>query len=144
MLSTTDGSGAEAPVVLFQDYRSVVNAGVGVEYWLGGATPDQGRRFGGTALYGGFATDFSASAADQPGEAPGANQDLYHLTAGTAFSVGRNRFSLGVTHAFGGHTRDFAVEGLPPEIPVIGASRRAEVRSSRWVFVVGYLFSASR
>ena len=47
--------------ILFQDLRSVFNAGVGVEYWLGGKSADQGRRFGGTAIYGAFATDFSAS-----------------------------------------------------------------------------------
>ena len=60
--------------------------------------------------------------------------------AGAAFSVGSSRFSLGVSYAFGKDRRDFAVGGLPPEVPIVGEKRDVDVRFSRLVFVLGYLF----
>jgi hypothetical protein len=132
------------PLNLFQELQGVFNAGVGAEYWLGGKSADQGRRSGGTAIYGAFATDFSASPEVMRGEAGSSNQNWYHLTAGTALGVGRSRFSLGVSYAFGSKARDLSFGGLPPEVPVIGADRRVEIRSSRWIFVLGYLFGSGR
>jgi hypothetical protein len=132
------------PLNLFQELQGVFNAGAGAEYWLGGKSADQGRRSGGTAIYAAFATDFSASPEIVRGEAGTSNQDWYHLTAGTALGVGRSRFSLGVSYAFGSKDRDLSFEGLPPGVPVIGQPRRVETRSSRWIFVVGYLFGSGR
>ncbi|HUL79339.1 MAG TPA: hypothetical protein VL691_18890 [Vicinamibacteria bacterium] len=129
-----------SPITLTQGLRSVFNAGAAVEYWLGGVSADRGSSSGGTALYGSFRTDFSASPDVVPDEAASSNMDLYHVTGGTAFSLGSSRFSLGVEYAFGRKSRDFGVGGLPPGIPVIGESLPVEARISRWVFMVGYLF----
>jgi hypothetical protein len=129
-----------APVTLTQDLRSVFNAGGAVEYWLGGVSADRGPSSGGTALYGGFRTDFSASPDVVPDEAATSNQDLYHVTGGTAFSLGSSRFSLGVEYAFGSKSRDFGFSGLPGSVPIIGKRLPVETRTSRWVFMVGYLF----
>jgi hypothetical protein len=128
------------PIALTQRLESVLNAGVGVEYWLGGVSADAGARTHGTVLYGAFATDFTASPDVQPGEASSSNQDLYHLTAGTAFSVGSSRFSLGLSYAFGSKRRILGLGGLPPQVPIFGEGREADVSYSRLVFVVGYLF----
>ena len=78
------------------------------------------------------------------GEAASSNQDWYHVTAGTALGVGRSRFSLGVTYAFGSKERDLSFGGIPPEVPVLGEGRRVEISSSRWIFVLGYLFGSGR
>jgi hypothetical protein len=129
-----------APITLTQGLRSVFNAGAAVEYWLGGVSADRGSSSGGTALYGGFRTDFSASPDVVPDEAATSNLDLYHVTGGTAFSLGTSRFSLGVEYAFGSKSRDFGFAGLPPSVPVIGGSIPVQTRISRWVFMVGYLF----
>jgi hypothetical protein len=136
LTDTTSG----APITLTQDLRSVFNAGAAVEYWLGGVDADRGPSYGGTALYAGFRTDFSASPDVVVDEAATSNQDLYHVTGGTAFSLGNNRFSLGVEYAFGSKSRDFGFAGLPPSVPVIGGSIPVEAHTSRWVFMVGYLF----
>jgi hypothetical protein len=56
--------------------------------------------------------------------------------------VGRSRFSVGVSRSSGRKTRDFGVGGLPPSIPIIGAGHPVDVRYSRWVFVLGYLFGS--
>ena len=100
---TTDTS-LGGPVALTQDLRSVFNAGVAAEYWLGGVTAQGGPSSGGTALYGAFHTDFSASPDVSGNEASTSNQNWYHVTGGTAFSLGSSRFSLGVEYSFGKKT----------------------------------------
>jgi hypothetical protein len=117
-----------------------MNVGVAVEYWLSGASVDRGNASGGTAVYGAFRTDFTASPNVEKNEAATSNQNLYHVTAGTAFSLGRSRFSLGVEYAFGSQVRDLALGGLPPSVPFLGEGTRVDTHFSRWVFVLGYLF----
>jgi hypothetical protein len=135
----TDAS-TGTPIMLVQDLRSVFNAGAAVEYWLGGVSADRGASSGGTALYGSFRTDFSASPDVTVNEAATSNQDLYHITGGTAFNLGSSRFSLGVEYTFGSKRRDFGFGGLPPGVPIIGEAIPVETHISRWVFMVGYLF----
>jgi hypothetical protein len=127
------------PVLLFQDLRSVLNAGAGVEYWLGGRSAGASSSRG-TVLYGAFATDFSASPEVMRGEASSSNQDWYHITGGVGFGVGSSRFSLGVDYAFGSKERELGFGGLPPEVPVIGEPRPVKTHTSRWVLALGYLF----
>jgi hypothetical protein len=129
-----------APITLTQGLRSVFNAGAAVEYWLGGVSADEGPSSGGTALYGGIRTDFSASPDAVPDEAATSNQNLYHITGGTAFSLGNNRFSLGLEYTLGSKNRDFGFAGLPPGVPVIGEPIPVKAHTSRWVFMLGYLF----
>jgi hypothetical protein len=144
VLSGLEDPSLGTPITLSQDLRSVLNAGLGAEYWLGGVSVNEGPKAGGTALYGAFATDFSASPDVVRGEAASSNQDWYHFTAGTAFGVGSSRFSLGIDYAFGSRDREIAFGGVPPGLPVIGEGRRVGVRSTRWVFVLGYLFGPRR
>jgi hypothetical protein len=131
-----------SPITLTQGLRRVVNAGAAVEYWLGGVSADRGPASRGTALYGSFRTDFSASPDVVPDEAATFNQNLYHITGGTAFGLGSSRFSLGVEYAFGSKRRDFGFGGLPPGVPIIGESIPVETHTSRWVFMLGYLFAS--
>ena len=140
VLRGTTDTYSGSPLVLTQDLRSVLNAGAAVEYWLGGVSAERGPFTHGTAVYGAFRTDFSASPEAVQDEAATSNQNLYHLTGGTAFSLGSSRFSLGVEYAFGSKNRDFGVGGLPPSVPIIGGTIPVEARTSRWVFVAGYLF----
>ena len=128
------------PVDLTQALDGVLNAGVGVEYWLHGVSADAGPKSGATVLYGAFATDFSASPELVAGESAGSNRNHYHVTAGSAFSIGASRFSLGLSYAFGKSRNNFTLGGLPPEIPIISEKREVEVKFSRLVFVLGYAF----
>jgi hypothetical protein len=140
VLQGKTATSAGVPILLTQGLRSVFNAGAAVEYWLGGVSADRGPSSGGTALYGGFRTDFSASPDVVPDEAATSNLNLSHVTGGTAFSLGSSRFSLGVEYAFGSKSRDFGFDGLPPGVPVIGEDLPVQTRISRWVFMLGYLF----
>jgi hypothetical protein len=144
VLSGLEDPSLGTPLTLSQELHSVLNAGIGAEYWLGGVSANLGPKSGGTALYGAFATDKSASPDVVRGEAASTNQDWYHLTAGTAFGVGSSRFSLGIDYAFGSKDREIAFGAVPPGVPVIGEGRRVNVRSTRWVFVLGYLFGPRR
>ena len=128
------------PVALTQALDSVLNVGIGGEYWLHGVSAEAGPKSGGTVLYGAFATDFSASPEYVRGEASISNRNHYHVTAGTGFSVGSSRFSLGLSYAFGKNTNNFALGGLPPEVPIISEKREVDVTFSRLVFVLGYAF----
>ena len=132
------------PIRLIEQRGSVFNAGVGAEYWLGGIDADDGPSSGGTVFYAALATDFSSSPDVLRNEAASSNIDLYHLSAGSAFSLGTSRFSLGVTWAFGGKTRDFGFDALPPTVPVIGESFPVKTHYSRFVFVLGYLFGSQK
>jgi hypothetical protein len=127
------------PVTLTQALDPVLNAGAGIEYWLGGERVDSGAKRGGTVLYGAIATDRSASPDVVVSEASTSNQDHYHVSGGTAFSVGRNRFSLGASYTFGHKRRDISLAALPPQVPIIGGSHPSDVSFNRWVFMVGYL-----
>jgi hypothetical protein len=128
------------PITLTQSLSSVVNAGVAAEYWLGGVRAAGGPSHGGTALYASFRTDFSASPDVVVNEAASSNQNLYHITGGTAFDLASSRFSLGVEYAFGSKKRDLGFGGLPSGVPVIGQAIPVQTHLSRWVFMVGYLF----
>lgn len=140
VLQGQTGTQTGTPVALTQSLRSVVNAGAAVEYWFSGVSADRGPASRATALYGSFRTDISASPEAVVDEAATSNQDLYHLTAGTAFSLGSSRFSLGVEYTYGSKSRNFGAGGLPSSVPIIGQPVPIETRTSRWVFVAGYLF----
>jgi hypothetical protein len=132
--------GGDVPGVT-QELEGVLNAGAGVEYWLKGRTTDRGPQERGTVLYAAFATDHAASPDVEATEASTSNQDHYHLTAGAAFSVRSSRFSLGLTYTFGSKRRHIGLGGLPPEVPIIAEGVEVDVRYSRIVFVLGYLFA---
>ncbi len=74
-------------------------------------------------------------------EASSSNQDHYHITGGTAFSVGSSRFSLGVSVHVRQQARTLELGGLPPQVPIIGDGQQVDVKFTRWVFVLGYLFN---
>jgi hypothetical protein len=142
VLQGTPDATTGQPVSVVQDLRSVLNAGVGVEYWPGGASVSYGTASDRTVVYGAFATDFSASPSVLENEASSVNMNLYHLTGGVGFSLGSSRFSLGVDYAFGSKERQIGLGGLPSELSVI-APQLVRVHASRWVFALGYLFGKS-
>jgi hypothetical protein len=127
-------------VALTQSFASVFNFGIAGEYWLGGLNTDDGVRARGIVLYGAFATDHTSSPEVETNEAATSNQDHYHVTGGCGFSLGRNRFNLGVTYAFGSKERVFGFSNLPPSIPIFGNGVPVRSSFSRFVFLLGYLF----
>jgi len=132
----TEGTGLQLTVA--QDLQAVFNGGIGAEYWFGGI--QAGRSARGTAVYGSFSTDFTASPDVIANEASTSSMNLYHITGGTSFDSGSSRFSLGVSYSFGRRQSTFGLIGVPPGVPVLGEGRPIENRYGRWTFMLGYLF----
>ena len=55
-------------------------------------------------FYGSFITDYSAAVANSQTNLALSTWDIYHLSGGAAFSIGRSEFTLGVNYAFGSDT----------------------------------------
>jgi hypothetical protein len=144
VLQGTTSTGINGPISLTQELDSVFNAGVALEYWTGGVTADEGPRTRNTALYGGFRTDFTASPNVTQNEVAVSNANLYHITGGTAFNLGSSRFSLGTEYSFGNKDRNFGLGGLPPGVPLVGEGIPVHVKTTRWVFILGYLFGEQK
>jgi len=135
--SIMDVEGAGIPGVFEQGYsqalESVVNVGVGYSH----------RFSSGTKLYGAFHTDFSAAPAAGSANVSTSTWNLYHLTAGTSFTVSGSRFTLGASYAVG--RNETALGGnLPPGTPILGEPIDPDVRYSRLSLVVGFLFGTGQ
>lgn len=130
VLQVTEDDGVGAP--LGQELAGVFNAGIGYEHNLDNDV----------ALYGAFRTDFSASVGDPRANASVSEWDVYHLSAGVAFSVGSNRFTLGATGSFGSNTRPIEGPIPPEEVPGSGLETPIDTRYLRFVFLLGFLFGS--
>lgn len=131
VLQVTDDGGGESQT-LGQELAGVFNAGIGYEHNF-----DTG-----VALYGAFRTDLSASVGDPRANASVSGWDVYHLSAGVAFSVSSTRFTLGATGSFGSNTRPIAGPVPPEEVPGAGLDTPLDTRYRRVVFLLGFLFGS--
>ena len=86
---------------IVQELKGVTNFGAGLEH-----------RFAENfALYGGFATDFSAAVPQGEDNASISKWDLYHASAGTEFTIASFDLLLGFTYSFGSQPIDRLVDG---------------------------------
>jgi hypothetical protein len=113
-----------------QQLRGVLNAGVGAEH----------RFESGVAVYGAFHTDFSAAVHDLSPNIAISDWNLYHVSAGAAFGIGGNRFTVGASWAFGSQKR--AIESpLPAEYAAqVGLGTAFDARYTKLVLLLGFLF----
>lgn len=126
-------TGEPAPLYV-QQFDSVVNVGLGFQHTFVDDDID---------VFAAFATDFSASSPPQPGtggvDPALSTWNLYHITGGSGFQLGSNRFTLGFGFAFGGQER--AVNSLIDEsefaLPDTGRFTYRRLK-----FVLGYSFGS--
>lgn len=83
-------SGQPLPFAVVQQAKSVTNGGIGLEHHFKG-------KFTG---YASFSTDYSTAVEGQADTAV-SNWDIYLVTAGTTFAVGKSEFTVGTGYAFG-------------------------------------------
>ena len=83
-------TGQPIPFEVVQQAKSVTNGAIGLEH------PFSDRFTG----YVSFATDFS-TAVEGKSDTALSNWDIYLITAGTTFAVGKSEFSVGAGYAFG-------------------------------------------
>jgi len=135
--SIMDVEGAGIPGVFEQGYsqelKSVLNVGVGYSH----------RFSSGVELYGAAHTDFSAAPDSRSGNVATSTWNLYHVTAGTSFTVSGSRFTLGLSYAVGSN-RTALGGNLPPGTPILGEPIDPDVRYSRLSLVVGFLFGSGQ
>ncbi len=83
-------SGQPVPFQVVQEAKSVTNGGIGLEHHFGA-------KFTG---YASFSTDYSTAIEGQADTAV-SSWDIYLVTAGTTFLVGKSEFTVGAGYAFG-------------------------------------------
>ncbi len=121
-------TGEPIEVNLRQEFDAVLNLAVG---WQ--------QRFTETVeAYGGFRTDFSAKPADSINLFPLARWNIYHLSGGATFDMGRSHFTLGGVVAWGGADQDRIIvddgqEGEPPQLEI-----DARVKYFRTTLILGF------
>ena len=127
---TSQSSGEELYKDITQELSSIINYGFGAEYDFGG-------RF---AAYASFITDYSAAIPDNPSDITVSNWDIFHLTAGSSFTLGPSEFTLGATYSFGDHTIARPVN-IDPDEPVYSQADTANLKYTRLKFILGYSFN---
>jgi hypothetical protein len=122
------GEGTVTPSVT-DDLDSVLNWALGLQHEFPGA-------FGG---YIGFRTDRSAAPEASFSNSTLSFWDIYHLSGGATFTVGRSSFTMGLIYAFG----DDAAPPvrLSPELLASARQREDNVTFRRITFIIGFELS---
>jgi hypothetical protein len=88
---TDQSSGETITYRVDSELKSVFNYGFGVEFYISEKLN----------LYISYITDFSAAIPDTRTNLTVSTWDIYHLSGGASFSIGRSEFTLGLNYAFG-------------------------------------------
>lgn len=121
----------EEPIVpsVTEDLESVVNWAVGLQHEFPG-------RFGG---YLGFRTDRSAAPEASLSNSTLSFWDIYHVSGGATFAVGRSSFTLGLIYAWGD---DFAEPlRLTPQPLIANELEQDSVKFRRFTVIIGFELS---
>jgi hypothetical protein len=122
------GEGTVTPSVT-DDLDSVLNWALGLQHEFPGA-------FGG---YIGFRTDRSAAPEASLSNSTLSFWDIYHLSGGATFTVGRSSFTMGMIYAFGDDTA--LPIRLSPELLASAPQREDNVTFRRITFIIGFELS---
>jgi len=88
---TAQSSGETIIYRVNNELKSVLNYGVGAEFYVTEKLD----------LFISYITDYSAAVPDTKTNLTVSTWDIYHLSGGAAFSIGRSEFTLGINYAFG-------------------------------------------
>ena len=88
---TAQSSGKTITYRVNNELKSVLNYGVGAEFYINENLD----------LFVSYVTDFSAAVPDTKTNLTVSTWDIYHLSGGASFSIGRSEFTLGLNYAFG-------------------------------------------
>ncbi len=110
-----------------QQLKSVINAGIGVDYKLNDKV----------SFAGGFITDFSAKDINAERNISLSEWDIYHISGGSSFKIGSSEVTLGFSYSFGS---DLIRQITDIGNPVADANSGAEVRFSKIKVIFGFIF----
>ena len=128
---TTPGSGETLSFDITQEFKSVFNAGVGIENQFSKVL----------GAYAGFRTDFNAGLEEPTGDGEFAANvsrwDLYHVSLGSTFTIERSDFTLGTVLSFG-QSEPFDPLDFLPGIRPPDEGRLAEASLFRITIILGF------
>ncbi len=87
----SQGSGETLTNDLTHEFKSVTNYGFGIDFFSSESL----------ILSGSFATDFSARIPGTETNLTVSTWDIYHISGGTTFKIGKSEFTVGLEYAFG-------------------------------------------
>ena len=127
--ATDLGAGQPVPFEFFDERKSVVNFGAGIERQLGPRT----------SAFASFSSDFTATPHGESDIAFG-DWDSYLITAGLSLPIGRSEFTLGLGYGFGSGDADRI--GRLSDSPLFGAVdtvfEEAETNYRNFRLIVGF------
>jgi hypothetical protein len=126
----SQSSGAELVKEITQELSSVINYGIGVEYDFGGQL----------AVYASLITDYSAAIPYNSSDISVSTWYIFHLTAGSSFTLRRSEYTLGLTYSFGDHDINRPVN-IDPDEPPYSQDDKANLKYMRLKFILAYSFS---
>ncbi|MGB5846992.1 MAG: hypothetical protein WBH40_00815 [Ignavibacteriaceae bacterium] len=127
---TAQGSGEILTNDLTHEYKSITNYGFGIDFF---SNPD-------LIFSASFVTDFSARVPDTETNHSVSTWNIYHISGGTTFKVGRSDLTLGLEYAFGSKNIQRNIDLTDPgntKNPDIESD--AKVISSRFKILIGFV-----
>jgi hypothetical protein len=114
-----------------QQLKSVINAGIGVDYKLND-------KF---SIAGSFITDFSANDTNAETNIAISRWDIYHISAGSYFTIGGSEITLGLSYSFGNDViKQIADIGNPNNGTGSKLNTTSDVKFTRVKVLFGFLF----
>jgi hypothetical protein len=112
------------------ELKSVVNYGVGAEFYL----------IENLDFFISYVTDFSAAVPNTTTNLTVSTWDIYHLSTGASFSIGRSEFTLGINYAFGSGKAKGPVNLPEGEIKntLVDILENSELDYRRLKFLIGF------
>jgi hypothetical protein len=112
-----------------QHLDDVLNFGVGIQHVFSERIE----------AYGGFNTDFSARIEGDPAVFPISSWDIYHVSTGANFSLGRSEYTLGVAVAWGtGPAAPVGSTGNDRIDEALGLPTETSIGYFRLTFILGF------
>jgi hypothetical protein len=129
---TAQSNGAEYNNIVDSELKSIVNYGFGGEFYLKENLK----------LYASYATDFSASVPDTKTNLTVSTWDIYHISGGASFQIGRSEITAGLNYAFGSEKLKGPVKMPEGEIQndLANLLENSDMDYTRLKFLIGFSF----
>jgi hypothetical protein len=129
---TAQSNGETYNNLVDSESKSIVNYGLGAEFYLKEHLK----------LYLSYATDFSASIPDTKTNLTVSTWDIYHLSGGASFQIGKTEITAGLNYAFGSAKVKGPVKLPQGEIQgdLADLLENSDVDYTRLKFLIGFSF----
>ena len=129
---TAQSNGEEYNNLVDSELKSIVNYGFGAEFYL-----KEHLKF-----FVSYATDFSTSILDTRTNLSVSTWDVYHLSGGASFQIGRSEITFGLNYAFGSEKLKGPVKIPEREIAndLVDLLENSDLDYNRLKFLIGFSF----